>query len=121
LIKLLDLSNKQLSKGIKSLSPVLYDGIKIENTLLDGSLHIQTIGEPQEYINFDVLANHNQVDDINYLNSLGGQLKLIVDDKYYIGHLYVSGWERVTVRHTNELNRLYTSNVKLVISQSGVV
>ena len=40
MIRLYDLSDNVLSKGIKSLSPILYDGIKIENQLLDGSMHI---------------------------------------------------------------------------------
>lgn len=121
MIKLYDLSDKELSKGIKSLSPILYDGIQIENKLLDGTSHIQIIGDPQRYVTFEILANQNQVDNINSITSQGGPLKLRVDNKYYIGYCYVSDWQRITIRHANELNRWYTSNIKIMISSEGVI
>lgn len=121
MIKLFDLSDNALSRGIKSLSPILYDGIKIENKLLDGSTHVQTIGTAQQYLTFDILANHNQVNYINNADSIGETLKLIVDDNYYIGFCSVPDWQRVTKRYANETDRVYTTSAKLVISESGVI
>lgn len=119
MIKLYDLSETELSKGIKSLSPILYDVIKIENRLLDGSMHIQTIGDVHKYMTFEILANHNQVDGINLAGSQGAKLKIIIDDKYYIGFCEVSDWQRITIRYLDELNRWYTTSAKFTVSEEG--
>jgi len=121
MIRLYDLENNLLSKGIKSLSPILYDGIKIENQLLDGSLHIQTIGDPQRYFNFELLANHTQVDVINNINAQGGRLKVVIDGDYYEGYCNTEDWQRITMRHLEESDRYYTTTVKFIVWQSGVV
>lgn len=121
MIKLFDLLGNSLSKGIKNISPILYEGIRIENPLLDGTTHIQTIGEAKKYFNFEILADNGQVDGINYANSQGSKLKLVVDDKYYIGFAYVSEWQRITIRHKTESNRWYTSAVKFAINEEGTL
>ena len=121
MIRLYDLSDNVLSKGIKSLSPILYDGIKIENKLLDGSLHIQTIGEAQRYFTFELLANHVQVDRINSINAQGGRLKVIIDGDYHIGYCYTEDWGRITTRYIDESDRCYITSVRFVIWESGVV
>lgn len=121
MIKLYDLSNKELSKGIKNLSPILYESIQIENDLLDGSQHIQTIGTPRKYKTFEILANQNQVDDINSAVSIGQPLKLIVDNKYYVGFCKTSDWQRLTKRYVNETDRYYTNSIKFTISSEGII
>jgi hypothetical protein len=121
LIKLFNLSGSSLSKGIKNISPILYEGIRIENQLLDGTTHIQTIGDAKKYFNFEILADQEQVDNTNYTNSQGGKLKLVVDDNYYIGFAYVSEWKRITIRHITKSNRWYTSTVKFVINEEGIL
>jgi hypothetical protein len=119
LIKLFDLLDNSLSKGIRNISPILYEGIRIENQLLNGTTHVQTIGKPKKYFNFEILADQDQVDRINYANSQGGKLKLVVDNKHYIGFAYVSDWQRITIRHKTESNRWYTTVVKYAINEEG--
>lgn len=121
MIGLFDLQENTLSKGIKSLSPILYDGIKIENKLLDGTLHIQTIGDAQRYFTFELLSNHIQVDLLNSINAQGGRVKAIIDGDYYIGYCYTEDWERITIRHAQESDRYYVTSARFVIWESGVI
>lgn len=121
MIKLYDLSDNSLSKGIKNLSPILYDAIQIENDLLSGESHIQTIGTPRKYKTFEILANQNQVDSINYISSIGGVFKLVVDTKYYIGFCKLSDWQRATKRYPNETDRFYTNSIRINILEEGII
>lgn len=121
MIQLFNLQDKELSKAIRSLSPILYEPIKIENQLLDGTIHTQTIGTPRKYIKFEVLSNHEQVDIINSLNANGGELKLIVDNKYYVGLSEVGDWQRFSMRHKKKTDTFYTSEIRININKEGVI
>lgn len=122
MIKLENLQNAKLSSGIRNLSPIQYDVHQVKNKLLDGSYHIQTIGEPLKYITFEILSNHNQVDLINQAEYKGEELRLIIDDKFYIGKISEKlEWERVTVRYKNATQIHYTSSVIFNISEEGTI
>ena len=69
----------------------------------------QTIGDPQRYFNFELLANHTQVDMINNINAQGGRLKVIIDGDYYEGYCNTADWQRIT-RHLEESDRYYYSS-----------
>lgn len=121
MILLENLQGDRLSRGIKDLSPIQYDTIQIKNKLLDGSYHIQTIGEPMKYITFEILSNHNQVDLLNIAEYKGEELKLIIDNRYYIGILDNRlEWSRISVRYKNSTNVYYTSNIKFNVSKEGL-
>ena len=122
MIKLEKLDNTKLSYGIKSLSPILYETIKVKNKLLDGSYHIQNIGTPLKYITFEILSNHNQVDLINKAEGISEELKLIIDNKYYIGMLDGElSWNRLILRYGNKNNTFYISDIRLNISGEGSI
>lgn len=122
MIKLENLQKKALSKGIKDISPIQHETIQVKNKLLDGTYHIQTIGEPLKYIEFDILANHDQVDLINKAEYQGEPLKLILDNKYYVGLLEEKlDWQRITMRYKESKNRYYTAKIRLNINEEGIV
>lgn len=122
MIKLLNLEDKELSKGIRNLSPIQYDSIQVKNRLLDGSYHIQTIGDPLKYYTFEILSDENQVGKINQEEYRGGKLKLIIDDKYYIGMLEEKlSWERITMRHKESKDRYYIASIQFNIESEGSI
>jgi len=122
LILLEDLNNTKLSYGIRDLSPLQYDTIQVKNKLLDGSYHIQTIGEPLKYITFEILSNHNQVDLLNQAEHKGEELRLIIDDKFYVGMLDSKAeWTRLILRRGDPINTLYTAKLQLNISEEGSI
>lgn len=122
MILLEDLNNTKLSYGIRDLSPVMYDTIQIKNKLLDGSNHIQIIGNPMMYFTFEILSNHNQVDLINLAESRGEPLRLIIDDKFYIGMFdSPAEWKMIILRRGDPLNTLYTAKIQLNISEEGSI
>lgn len=122
MIYLTNLEGEKLSRGIRNLSPIRYESIQIKNKLLDGSYHIQTIGDPLKYITFEILSNHEQVNKINTAEYKGEELKLVVDDRYYIGMLNNElDWNRITIRHKDSENTHYTSSVRLNVTEEGTV
>ena len=63
------LEGELLSKICKEVSPIKYESIVKKNKLLNGSYHIQTIGEPLKYIEFIVIANQVQVEKIDLMET----------------------------------------------------
>lgn len=122
MILLQNLDNEKLSYGIRDLSPLQYDTIQVKNKLLDGSYHIQAIGSPMKYYTFEILSNHNQVDLINLIESRGEPLRLIIDDKFYVGMLdRKAEWTRLILRRGDPINTLYTAKLQLNISEEGSI
>lgn len=117
MIKLTNIENTNLSSGIRSLSPIQYDSIQVKNRLLDGSYHVQSIGTPARYLTFEILATFGQVDMINTAESIGESLKLIADDKVYIGLISKEpNWKRFT-----KDSDYYVTSLKFNIQSEGVV
>lgn len=122
MIFLESLEGEKLSYGVRDLSPVLYDSIQVKNKLLDGSYHIQNIGEPMRYFTFEVLANHIQVDLINLAECRSEPFRLIIDDKFYMGLLdEVPDWTRLVLRRNDPLNTFYSAKLRLNVSEEGVI
>ncbi len=122
MIRLINLQDKTLSRGIRSLSPMQYDTIQIKNRLLDGSYHVQMIGEPAKSFTFEILSNQDQVNKINIAESIGENLRLIIDDKAYIGLIDKAlNWKRVILRYKDENSTYHTASIKFNIQSEGVV
>lgn len=110
-----------LSRGIRNLSPIKFDGIKVKNRLLDGTYHIQTIGDSMRYIEFEILSNHDQVNLINIAEDRGESLKLIIDGEFFIGLLNKElDWQRITMRYRESKNRFYTAKIRLNLHEEGI-
>lgn len=122
MILLQNLDNEKLSYGIRSLSPMMYDVIKVKNKLIDGSYHVQIIGSPVKYYTFEILANQIQVDVINLAVSKGELLKLIIEEKYYIGMIDgIDEWTGLVYRQQDKANTIYSAKLQLNVSQEGSI
>lgn len=121
MIRLLTLANEQVSTGIRSLSPEQYESIKIENKLLDGTTHLQTIGDPLKYRDFEILSNNIQVDQITQAEAIGSKFRLEVDNKYYIGFISKPDWAKFNYRHPEPTFRYFTASIKFTVSEEGSI
>jgi hypothetical protein len=122
LILLQNLDSNKLSYGIRSLSPMMYDTVKVKNKLIDGSYHTQIIGNPVKYFTFEILSNQIQVDVINLAVSKGELLKLIIDDKYYIGMIEeIEEWTLLALDRNDKTKTIYSTTMRFNISQEGTL
>ena len=122
MILLQNLDSNKLSYGIRNLSPMMYDVIKVKNKLIDGSYHVQIIGSPVKYYTFEILANQIQVDVINLAVSKGELLKLIIEEKYYIGMIEESEeWTLLALNRNDKTKTIYSAKLQLNVSQEGSI
>lgn len=111
MIKLINSNNIDLSIAIKNLSPRQYEPLQVVNNLLDGTLHVQILGEASSYYTFDILASANQVGLIDIARNKGEVIKLLVDsDEISVLIIEKPEWARMTSRQAD--TRLYTSSIK---------
>lgn len=122
MIRIEDLKGEILSKICKEVSPPKYEGIQKKNKLLDGSYHIQIIGEPLKYIEFTVIANQYQIETIDLIETVGELIKLIEHDRIYIG--LIDGridWTRITQGYKDRSRRLYEGKIKIYIKEEVIL
>lgn len=113
---------QSLCLGLRNVSPVTYGGITIKNKLLDGSMHIQTIGDPIKYKTFMALANGSHVTMLNLMEARGEPLKLIEDDKYYVGLIDAPiKWDRVSSWYGDKTKERHKGDIKIAIQSEGVI
>ena len=92
-----------LTRLVEDISTIEYESIHLKNKLLDGSYHIQTIGDPQKSVTVSVYSNGVQVAQINEFQASGQSLKLIDDDLTYTGFIDEPiSWSRKTPKRSSE-------------------
>jgi hypothetical protein len=120
MIRIETLEGLILSKVCKEVSPPKYESIVKKNKLLDGSYHIQIIGEPIKYIEFIVIGNQLQIEKIDLMEAIGEPLKLIEHERIFIGLIDNKvDWKRLTVGFQDRNKRLYEGSIKLIITDVG--
>ena len=114
-------SDTAVSNIIEYLSSKKKDARLIENKLIDGSMHIQTIGDARDYYLMDIFANHEQVELIDLGISIGEVFTLEIDESTSLeGFLKVENWERLTKRTTDKAETYYkTTNARFDIVGGG--
>lgn len=110
-----------LSWGLRNVSPLMVESIIVENKLLDGSNHVQTIGDGLRYYQFEILCNEINADLITIAQSQGGLFRLELDEKYFIGYISKPDWERETGREKVKEKRIYASDIKFTITEEGSI
>lgn len=117
--RLEDLFENILSIAIYDLIPSL-SGHQVKNKLLDGTMHIQTIGNPIKYIKFRCVSDHYSMEQINLMEYQGQPVKIFFDDMYYIGMIdKLSEWQEQLFGEKD--TRLYTANIVVAISEEGSI
>ena len=87
---------------------------EVENTLLDGSLHIQTIGSPARVCDIAlVVTSVAAKNNIDTYKSLKTPVKVTADGIYYTGIIRGSPkWERLAPG-------IYKTSLTLIVSEEG--
>lgn len=115
---LYDINNNILS-DIISEALITPDIIKIKNRLLDGTYHIQSIGNAVKNINiicYITETNKKIIEDIYIQNS---PLKFTRDGMFYIGIIIESPDIQAFFKGTHDI-RLYTAKFILNVQTEGV-
>lgn len=107
-----------LSKILKEVSPIEYSSNKQVNRLLDGSYHVQIIGNPLRKIQGVIISTFNQADLINSLVDQGTPMVLIFLDKKYSVFIDEGiSWKRINFAHGDKDRSLFESKVTMVIKE----
>jgi len=92
------------------------EAIKVENKLLDGSFHIQTIGAPADVLNMRIfVVGEETKEKIDEAEALCSEVTVVMNGKYWTGIIRsVPSWQR---RSTN----VYEAEMTLLVREKGVV
>lgn len=85
MIRLETLSGSRLTLICTNVSLPKHDVLQVENRLMDGSLHIQTIGQPLKIINLEVLATEINAEKIDEMQAIAEELYFLKPPKKYLG------------------------------------
>lgn len=115
MIKLKDINNNIITREISNVLPDI-DIIKIKNRLIDGTYHLQTIGNPQKMLNIACNVSENGKSLIDNAYIIDKPLILEWYGKYYIGLIFSKPQWNIYVKGNNN-KRIY--GVELIIAVSG--
>lgn len=111
-------SGEILSKILKELTPMKFSSNRQVNKLLDGSYHVQIIGNPSKSIEGTIVSTTNQAERLNLLIDIGTPLVLtFMDNKYRV---YVDGaikWKRINFANGNRDKSLFEGKLKMVLRE----
>lgn len=114
-----DLAENILSIAIYDLIPSL-SGHKIKNKLLDGTMHIQTVGDPLSLVSFTIVADGYNMKLINQMDFIGQDIKVFYDNKFYVGLIdSLSNWQEQMFGEVD--TRLYSATITIVVSGDGTI
>ena len=107
-----------LSKILKEVSPIEYSSNRQVNRLLDGSYHVQIIGNPLRKIQGVIISTFNQVEMLNSLVDQGTPMVLIFLDKKYLGFIDEGiSWKRINFAHGDKDRSLFEGKFMMVIKE----
>lgn len=114
---LYDITNNLITDLVNSaiLNPEI---IKIKNRLLDGSYHVQSLGSRSNVIDIICYVDKFGKEKIDNLYIVDEPIKLVKDNKYYIGLISEkSEWGIFS----KGKNGLYETNFKIAVSEEGFI
>ena len=118
MIRLETISGDVLSKILKDVSPVKYESNKMVNRLLDGTYHVQIIGQPSMSLEGKILSSHIQAEKLNQLIDQGAPLVFTFLDKKYI--VFVDekiSWQRISFAHGNRDKSYFEGKLAMLIKE----
>lgn len=116
--RLMTIDNNLISEKITDIliSPEI---IKVRNQLIDGSYHVQSIGDPHKVINISCDITEQQKTTLENAYIIDKPLRVERDDKYYIGLLQ----DKPTINNISislSINsRIYSTQLIIVVNEEG--
>lgn len=118
MIRLETSSGIVLSKILKDVSPITYSSNEQVNRLLDGSFHVQILGNPLRRMEGTIISTFNQAEMLNSLVDQGTPLLLTFLNKKYMVYIDESiSWERINFAHGDMDKSLFQGKLKIVIKE----
>lgn len=75
-----------------------WDSIKIKNRLMDGSHHLQNVGNPARILKVSISCDRTGVETLDYAEAISKPIKVIVYGKEWTGFIDSPiDWQRVSV------------------------
>ena len=115
--KLLDIDNNFITNLITLAYPT-YDGTKIRNRLLDGSYHIQSVGEQTKIMNIACDVTEQGKCTLDEAYNIDKPIRLEWYGKFYIGLIEEYPELDVLVKGDNNKRR-YTAQFRIMVSKEG--
>jgi len=117
--RLTNYANNLLSEGIENLVSSL-KGNRIQRTLLDGTIHVQTVGNSRKEIKFNVYTKMPEAELINSYHFLGTQVKVYYDNVVYIGTVIAEpAWTETVKGEIDE--RFLKSSLVVNVESEGII
>ena len=118
MIKLETINGQVLSRILKDISPISYSSNRQVNRILDGSYHVQIIGNPLKSMTGIIVSSHEQADQLNKLIDQGTPLVLLFLDKKYLVYIDENiKWTRINFAHGNKNKSYFEGNLVMVIKE----
>lgn len=116
MIHLENLGSVKLTRLCREMSLPFYDVLKVENRLLDGSLHVQTIGDPLKIIKAEFVTTEEFATQIDYSQSINEEMIFVNGNKRYRGFVRNPiNWVK-TGRYNNQFT-FFVGELEFVILQ----
>jgi len=118
MIKLETSTGEALSRILKELTPIVYSSNRQVNRLLDGSYHVQIIGNPMKSIEGTIVSTFNQAQTLNSLVDQGATLVLTFPGKKYLVYIDETvAWNRISYANGNKEKSLFEGKVKMILDE----
>lgn len=118
MIKLETTNGQALSKILREVSPISYSSNRQVNRLLDGTYHVQVIGNPLKSMTGNIISSYEQAEILNSLIDQGVPLVLIFLDKKYL--IYIDEaikWTRINFAHGHKDKSYFKGDVLMIIKE----
>ena len=120
MIRLTTLDNYTLTLLCSNVSLPIHDILQVENRLLDGSLHIQTIGEPLKTISIEVLVTEINAINIDRIENIKEEIYFFKGTKRYQGIIRNPiTWTKRSM-YTGDTTK-YSGEIEFVILEEGTI
>ena len=118
MIRLETSTGEVLSRILKELSPIEYSSNRQVNRLLDGSYHVQIVGNSLKSMEGTIVSTFNQAEKLNNLIDQGTPLVLIFLDKKYLVYIEDKiAWKRINFADGNKDKSLFEGNVRMILKE----
>lgn len=96
MVRLESIQGEPLTRIIREVTPMKYQSNKQVNRLLDGTYHVQIIGEPIKTIDAVAIASFKQAERLNSMIDQGTLLALVHSNKKYLGYINEAiDWKKI--------------------------
>ena len=117
--KLVDNDNNFITREISNVL-ISFDTNKIQNRLLDGTYHVQTIGDPIKVITINCNMSEDGKSRIDEAYNIDKPIRIDWYGKYYIG--LINDYPNMSVYvKGSDIKRRYAVEIKLVVETEGLI